>query len=43
MVILAGGLTVTKVVAGAEVQPPVITVTLNRPVTLVEALVMEGF
>ena len=43
MVTLAGGLTVTRVVAGAEVQPPTAAVTLNRPERLVDALTMDGF
>ena len=43
MVILAGGLTVTVVVAGVDVQPPIAEATLNNPELLVDALVMEGF
>ena len=43
MAMRAGGLTVTVVSAGAEVQPPVAAVTLNVPLMLVDALVMEGF
>ena len=39
----AGGFTVTRVVAGAEVQPPVAAITLNIPEAVVDALMMVGF
>jgi hypothetical protein len=43
MVTLAGGLTITVVVPGAEVQPPIAAVTLNRPEALVDAFAIDGF
>lgn len=43
MAIVAGGFTVTKVAAGAEVQPPEIAMTLNKPDALGVAFAMTGF
>ena len=40
---VAGGLTVTVVVEGADEQAPTIAVTLNSPEALVDAFAIEGF
>ena len=42
-VTVAGGWTVTAVIAGAEVQPPVAAVTLNTPERLADAFAIDGF
>ena len=39
----AGGLIVTLVVPGAEAQPPVVAVTLYKPLAFVVAPAIEGF
>ena len=40
---VAGGFTVTVVIAGVDVQTPVTAVTLNKPEALMDAFAMVGF